>query len=74
MLLRRTFLTVFCALRKVRFQCYSAKLKFNQIVLLLKLLPTTIYIIVQKFGLDTFCGSLYKEDSNACSKAFSHNF
>ena len=46
-LVRRQFLTVFCALRKVRFQCYCAQLNFNRIFLVLKLLSTTFYIIVK---------------------------
>ena len=46
-LFRRPFLTVFCALRKVRFHCYRAQFKFNRIVLVLKLLSTTFYIIVK---------------------------
>ena len=41
MLVRRSFLTVFFALLKKRFQCYRAHFKFNQIVLVLKLLLTT---------------------------------
>ena len=47
MLVRRPFLTIFCGLRKVRFQCYCAQFKFNRIVLVLKLLSTTFYIIVE---------------------------
>ena len=47
MLVRRPFLTVFCALRKVRFECYCAQFKFNRIFLVLKLLSTTFYIIVK---------------------------
>ena len=47
MLVRRPFLTVFCGLRKVRFQCYCAQFKFNRIVLVLKLLSMTFYIIVK---------------------------
>ena len=47
MLVRRPFLTVFFGLWKERFQCYLAHFKFNQIVLVLKLLPTTIFIIVK---------------------------
>ena len=46
-LVRRQFLTVFCALRKVRFQCYCAQFNFNRIFLVLKLLSTTFYIIVK---------------------------
>ena len=74
MLVRRPFLTVFCGLRKVHLQCYCAQFKFNRIVLVLKLLSMTFYIIVKKFGLDTFCRSLVMEDSNAGSKAICHNF
>ena len=48
-LVRRPFLTVFCGLRKVRFQCYCAQFKFNRIVLVLKLLSTTFYIIVKRW-------------------------
>ena len=48
-LFRRPFLTVFCALRKVRFQCYCAQFKFNRIVFVLKLLSMTFYIIVKSF-------------------------
>ena len=47
MLVRRLFLTVFCGLRKVRFQCYYAQFKFNRIFLVLKLLSMTFYIIVK---------------------------
>ena len=47
MLVRRLFLTVFCGLRKVHFQCYCGQLKFNRIVLVLKLLSMTFYIIVK---------------------------
>ena len=47
MLVRRPFLTVFCGLRKVHFQCYCAQFKFNRIVLVLKLLSMTFYIIVK---------------------------
>ena len=47
MLVRSSFLTVFFGLRKVRFQCQCTYFKFNQIVLVLKLLPTTIFIIVK---------------------------
>ena len=47
MLVRRPFLTVIFGLRKVRFQCYCAHFKFNQIVLAIKLLPTTYFIIVK---------------------------
>ena len=47
MLVRRLFLTVFCGLRKVHFQCYCGQLKFNRIVLVLKLLSMTSYIIVK---------------------------
>ena len=47
MLVRRPNLTVFFGLRKVRFQCYCAQFWFNQIVLVLKLLPTTFFIIVE---------------------------
>ena len=46
-LVRRQFLTVFCSLRKVRFQCYCAQFNFNRIFLVLKLLSTTFYIIVK---------------------------
>ena len=46
-LVRMPFLTIFCGLRKVRFQCYCAQFKFNRIVLVLKLLSTTFYIIVE---------------------------
>ena len=48
-LFRRPFLSVFCALRKVRFQCYCAQFKFNRIFLVLKLLSMTFYIIVKSF-------------------------
>ena len=48
-LFRRPFLTVFCALRKVRFQCYCAQFKFNRVVLVLKLLSMTFFIIVKSF-------------------------
>ena len=47
MLVRRRSLTVFCGLRKVRFQCYCVQIKFNRIFLVLKLLSTTFYIIVE---------------------------
>ena len=47
MLVRRPFLTVIFGLRKVRFQCYCVHFKFNQIVLAIKLLPTTYFIIVK---------------------------
>ena len=47
MLVRRLFLTVFCRLRKVHFQCYCGQLQFNRIVLVLKLLSMTSYIIVK---------------------------
>ena len=47
MLVRRLFVTVFCGLRKVHFQCYYAQFKFNRIVLVLKLLSMTFYIIVK---------------------------
>ena len=47
MLVRRPFLTVFFGLLKERFQCYRAHFKFNQILLVLKLFPTTIFIIVK---------------------------
>ena len=53
-LFRRPFLTVFCALRKVRFHCHCAQFNFNRIVLVLKLLSMTFYIIVKTFCLDTF--------------------
>ena len=46
-LVRRPFLTVFCGLRQVRFQCYCAQFKSNRIVLVLKLLSMTFYIIVK---------------------------
>ena len=46
-LVRRQFLTVYCALRKVRFQCYCAQFNFNRFFLVLKLLSTTFYIIVK---------------------------
>ena len=46
-LFRRPFLTVFCALPKVRFQCFCAQFNFNRIVLVLKLLSMTFYIIVK---------------------------
>ena len=49
MLVRRPFLTVFFGLRKVRFQCYRAHFKFNQILLVLTLLPTTIFNNVKTF-------------------------
>ena len=54
MLVRRNFLTVFFGLRKVRFECYCAHLKFSQMVLVLKLLPTTIFIIVKTLVLIPF--------------------
>ena len=57
-LVRRPFLTVFCGLRKVRFKCYCAQFNFNRIVLVLKLLSMTFYIIVKTFCLDTFRRSL----------------
>ena len=47
MLVRSSFLTVFFGLRKVRFQCWCTQFKFNKIVLVLKLLPTTFFIIVK---------------------------
>ena len=47
MLVRRLSLTVFCGLRKVRFQCYCAQFKFNRIFLVLKVLSMTFYIIVE---------------------------
>ena len=43
----KTFSHSFCALRKVRFQCYCAQFKFNRIVLVLKLLSMAFYIIVK---------------------------
>ena len=46
-LVRRQFLTVFCALRKVRFHCYCAQFNFNRIVLVLNLLSMTFYIVVK---------------------------
>ena len=46
-LVRKPFLVIFCGLRKVRFQCYCAQLKFNRIVLELKLLSITFYINVK---------------------------
>ena len=46
-LFRRPFLKVFCGLHKVRFQCYCTLFKFNRIVLVLKLLSMTFYIIVK---------------------------
>ena len=46
-LVRMPFLTIFCALRKVRFQCYCAQFKFNRIFLVLKVLSMTFYIIVE---------------------------
>ena len=57
-LFRRPFLTVFCALRKVRFHCYCAQFNINRIVLVLKLLSMNFYIIVKTFCLDTFRRSL----------------
>ena len=48
-LVRRPFFTVFCALRKVRFQCYCAQFNFNRIFPVLKLISTTFYIIVKTF-------------------------
>ena len=57
-LFRRPFLTAFCALRKVRFHCYCAQFNFNRIVLVLKLLSMTFYIILKTFCLDTFRRSL----------------
>ena len=48
-LVRRHFLTVFGGLRKVRFQCYCAQFKFNRIILMLKLLSMTFYMIVKSF-------------------------
>ena len=57
-LVRRPFLTVFCGLCKVRFQCCCALFKFNRIFLVLKLLSMTFYIIVKTFCLDTFRRSL----------------
>ena len=47
MLVRRPSVTIFFGLRKVRFQCYCANFKFNRIVLFLKLLSMTFYIIVK---------------------------
>ena len=47
MLVRKPSVTIFCGLRKVRFQCYCAQFKFNGIFLVLKLLSTTFYIIVE---------------------------
>ena len=44
---RKPFLTVFFGLRKVRFQCYCSEFKFSKIVLVLKLLQTTFYVIVK---------------------------
>ena len=61
MLVRRTFLTVFFGLRKVRFECYCAHFQFSQMVLVLKLLPTTIFIIVKTLVLIPFVeGSLWR--------------
>ena len=53
-LVRRPFLTVFCALRKVRFQCYCAQSQFNRIFLVLKLLSSSFYIIVENLALIPF--------------------
>ena len=47
MLVRRPFLAVFFGFRKIRFQCQCTQFKFNLIVLVLKLLPTTYFIIVK---------------------------
>ena len=47
MMVRRPFLTVFADFAKVDIQCYCAQLKFNRIVLVLKLLSMTFYIIVK---------------------------
>ena len=46
-LVRMPFLTIFCALRKVRFQCYCAQFNFNRIFLVLKVLSMTFFIIVE---------------------------
>ena len=43
----KAFSYSFCGLRKVDIQCYCAQLKFNRIVLVLKLLSMTFYIIVK---------------------------
>ena len=56
-LFRRPFLTVFCALRKVRFHCHCAQFNFNRIVLVLKLLSMTFYIIVKSLVLIPFVES-----------------
>ena len=47
MLVRSSFLAVFFGLRKIRFHCQCTQFKFNLIVLVLKLLPTTFFIIVK---------------------------
>ena len=47
MLVRRPFLAVFFGLRKIRFKCQCTQFKFNLIILVLKLLPTTNFIIVK---------------------------
>ena len=57
-LFRRPFLTVFCGLRKVRFQCYCAQFKINRIVLILKLLSMTFYIIIKTLAQIPFVESL----------------
>ena len=58
MLVLRPTLKVFCGLRKVCFQCYCAQFKFNRIVLVLKLLSMTFYIIVKTLAQIPFVESL----------------
>ena len=70
----KAFSHSFCGLRKVHFQCYCGQLKFNRIVLVLKLLSMTFYIIVKTLVQIPFCRILVMEDSNAGSKAFSYSF
>ena len=53
----KAFSYSFCGLRKVDIQCYCAQLKFNRIVLVLKVLLMTFYIIVKSLVLISFVES-----------------
>ena len=71
MLARKPFLSVFFGLRKVRFQCYYNYFKFNKIVLVLNLLPTTFYIVVKTLVWIPFVEGSIKEIEMLLGRTFS---